>query len=69
MKTLKLVLNRNGCKPLWDCPAILREDMATQSPVVYLKKPKGASDEDFNKTVDYIFQKLNPTTPSRDNGK
>lgn len=45
-----LTFDTAGFPPHWECPALLNHDGCT-SPVVYFRKPKHVTQEDFDRII------------------
>ena len=48
-----LTLETHGCEPLYSCPALIANSSApnTSWPVVYFRKPKHVTQEDFDRII------------------
>ena len=47
-----LTFERGGCKPLWECPAMLAQsESGSWWPVIYFRKPKHVTKEDFDRII------------------
>jgi hypothetical protein len=55
-KQFVIYLSKFGCKPLWKGQAICREVGNGSYPVAFIKKAKGATDEEYWTILDYLFK-------------
>ena len=55
MAKLELIFDKDGCPGLFKGPVIYRKYGNTLIPVVYLRKPKNVSQEEFDKIVNFVI--------------
>lgn len=55
MKKIDISFARDGISGLCKSPAIIKQEDNVGSPIAYLKKAKGATQEEFDAVADYLF--------------
>lgn len=61
-----LTMKYDGMPPQWNCPAIMWVDGVTGGPAVYLRKPRGVTQEDFDRIIKAM--RISMVVEDNDNG-